>query len=86
MTAHNDRIRQTEHAAGVHDDLPWSVGDVAHDPWAEDMPDGIILVDAEGDAWRLVDEDWEVTGEHGPINPRREWGPYEVIWLPKEDA
>lgn len=86
MTAHSDRIRQAEDQAGVYDDLPWSVGDVAHDPWAEDMPDGVILVDDDGDAWQLKDEDWYVAGQRGPINPRRIYGPYEVLWLPKEDA
>lgn len=86
MTAHNDRIRQAEHAAGVYDDLPWEVGDVAHDPWAEDIPDGTVLVGALGDVWQHSDQEWWLPGIEGSVTPTASDGPFEVVWLPKEDT
>lgn len=85
MTAHADRIRQAEEAAGVYHDLPWEVGDFADDPAREDLPDRTVLIDKDGDAWQKHLGGWfcALAEDTDPVGG---YGPYVVAWLPEEDA
>lgn len=85
MTAHADRIRQAEEAAGVYDDTAWEVGDLVREPLRENLPDGIVLVDKDGDPWKLIDGDWccALAEDTDPVGG---YGPYAIVWLPEEDA
>ena len=86
MTAHGDRIRQAEEAAGVYDDTAWEVGDLVRNPLRENLPARTVLIDADGYLWQHSSQEWWLPGIEEPLTPTASDGPFEVVWLPEEDA